>query len=642
MKKRISTAATVMTLMCCGSASADEPVMLADVVVTATRTDTATEKIGGTSVTVLNKEDITAKQQTTVEEVLKDVPGLDVVANGGPGTSTSIFLRGADSKNTLILVDGVMFNDPSSANRAADLGNLTTDNIERIEVIKGPMSALYGSNATGGVINIITRKGAGPPKSSFGMEGGSYNTWKEYAGSSGSIDHFNYSLNISHTDSDGFSIADHRNTRIPQAGNTSESDGWRNTTFSGRAGFEINPVFEVEATLRAMNSTVSLDNFGPGFSGDRFSSWPYTAQPDGRKNNHQDSEQYLGRLDVKNRLFDGFLKSDLYYQLSHQNRTGYNNDGNQSYDYLGENQETGWQGTLTMAKTNDLTLGTSYYRENMKSESSGINEQTSDTKSLWAGDQATLFDSLNLAAALRYDEHDRFGGKATYRIAPSYLIGSGTTLKASYGTGFRAPSLFELYSVYGNVNLRPEESRGWDAGLEQKAFDDTVVFGLTYFVMSFEDRIAYDFLTNTYQQATGETQSNGVETFVRYKPGNNLTLQADYTYTNTEDPAGSLLPRRPRNKFGIHGQYHIGKFGFNTDLRWAGRRDESPSAKDLNGKPVTTLDPYTVVNLAATYQLTDKVQLYGRIDNLFNEYYEEAWSYATPGRSAYAGIKMSF
>ena len=266
------------------------------------------------------------------------------------------------------------------------------------------MSALYGSNATGGVINIITRKGTGIPKSSFGIEGGSYNTWKEYAGSSGSIDRFNYSLNISHTDSDGFSIADNRNTYSPHAGNTSESDGWRNTTFSGRAGFEINPVFEVDATLRAMNSTVNLDNFGPGYTGDCFSSWPsYTAQPDGRKNNHQDSEQYLGRLDVKNRLFDGFLKSDLYYQLSHQNRTGYNNDGNQAYDYLGENQETGWQGTFTMTKTNALTLGTSYYREDMKSESSGINEQTSDTKSLWAGDLATLFDSLNLATALRYD-----------------------------------------------------------------------------------------------------------------------------------------------------------------------------------------------------------------------------------------------
>ena len=629
--------------MYCSSANAEEPVMLDDVVVSATRTDTTADKVGGTSVTVLNKEDIAAKHQTTVEEVLKDVPGLDVVSNGGPGTSTSIFLRGADVKNTLILVDGVMFNDPSSVDRSADLANLTTDNIERIEVIKGPMSALYGSNATGGVINIITQKGTGTPKSSFGVEGGSYNTWKEYAGSSGSIDRFNYSLNISHTDSDGFSIADNRNTRIPHAGNTSDSDGWRNTTFSGRAGFEINPTFEVAATLRSMNSTVNLDDFGPGYAGDRFSSsWPPAAQPFGRKNDHMDSEQYLGRLDVKNKLFDGFLKSDFYYQLSHQDRTGYDNDGNQSWDYLGENQETGWQGTFKVTKTNDLTLGTSYYRESMKSESSGINEQTSDTKSLWVGDQATLFDNLNLAIALRYDDHDRFGDKATNRIAPSYLIGSGTTLKASYGTGFRAPSLFELYSVYGNVNLKPEESRGWDVGLEQKVFGDKVICGLTYFVMNFEDRIAYDFLTNTYQQATGETKSNGVETFIRYKPDKNLTLQADYTYTNTEDPDGSLLPRRPRNKCGIHGQYHIGKFGFNTDLRWVGRREESTFAKDLNGNPVTSLDPYTVVNLAATYQLTDKVQLYGRIDNLFNEYYEEAWSYATPGRSAYVGVKMSF
>ena len=629
--------------MSCSTANAQEPVMLDDVVVTATRTAIPEDKVGGTFVTVITKEEIAAKQQSSVEEVLKDVPGVDVASNGGPGTSSSIFLRGADSKNTLILVDGVMFNDPSSPNRSADLANLTTDNIERIEVIQGPMSALYGSNATGGVINIITQKGTGAPKGSFGMEGGSYNTWKEYAESHGSIDRFNYSVNISHTDTDGFSIADNRNDRIPHAGNTAEDDGWRNTTFSGGTGFQINPTFEVAATMRYIKSTVSLDDWGSSYAGDRFSSsWPPAAEPNGGKNRHMDSEQYLGRFEVKNTLFDGFLKSSLYYQLSHQDRTEHDNDGNQSYDYLGESQETGWQGTFKVSRINHLTMGAAYYWESMKSVSSVINDRTADTGSVWVGDQATLFDSLNLATALRYDDHDRFGGKATYRIAPSYLFGSGTTLKASYGTGFRAPSLYELYApIYGNANLKPEESQGWDIGLEQKMLGDSVVIGLTYFVMNFDDAIEYDYLTSIYKQAMSTTRTNGVEAFIRYKPNKSLSLQADYTYTNSEDPAGSTLVRRPRNKFGIHGQYRISKFGFNTDLRYVGKRDESPYAADFNGNPVS-LDPYTVVNLGVTYQVTNTVQVYGRIDNLLNEYYEEAWSYATPGRSAYIGFKVTF
>ncbi len=626
----------------CGQALAEEPAIKIDnVVVTATRTDSTTDKIGGTSVTVLTKEDIAAQQQTSVKDVLKEVPGLDVVENGGPGTTANIFLRGADAKNTLILVDGVMFNDPSSTDRSANLANLTTDNIERIEVVRGPMSVLYGSNATAGVINIITKKGTGTPKSSFEVEGGSYNTWKEYGASSGSIDRFSYSVNLSHTGSDGFSVADNRNSLIPHAGNTSEKDGWENTSFSGRAGFQIRPAFEIAATLRAMQSTVDLDDFGPGYTGDRFSSWPYTAEPDRKKRKHTDSEQYLGRLDVNNTFFDGFLKSNFYYQLSHHNRTGYDNDGIRSYDYLGENQETGWQGTLALSTTNDLTLGTSFYQEDMKSESSGINEKTVDTKSVWGQEQLSFFDSLDLAAGLRYDNHDRFGGKTTFRIAPSYLIGSGTTLKASYGTGFRAPSLFELYSIYGNVNLQPEKSRGWDLGLEQRLSKDTIVCGLTYFALNFENRIAYDFLTNTYQQASGKTRTNGVETFVRWNPTPNLLLQANYTYTNTEDPAGNPLARRPRNKIGIQARYRYGKARFNTDVKWVGKRYENAGAMDLNGNPVTSLDPYTVVNLAVSYDLTETVQLYGRIDNLFDEYYEEAWSYATPGRAAYVGVKVS-
>jgi vitamin B12 transporter len=174
---------------------------LDEVVVTATRTPTTLERIGGSSVTVITAEDIEAKKYLNIKDIIKGAPNIDVVSNGGIGSSTSVFMRGADSKNTLILIDGIMVNDPSSIDRSANIANFTVDNIERIEIVRGPLSVLYGSNATAGVINIITKKGSGKPSYYAGAEGGSFNTWKAYGGTDGSFDKFNYSLAASYIDS---------------------------------------------------------------------------------------------------------------------------------------------------------------------------------------------------------------------------------------------------------------------------------------------------------------------------------------------------------------------------------------------------------------------------------------------------------
>lgn len=646
MKKKMSTGVALLLITAMHVPSHAEEVPVATtidaIVVTATRTETSVKKVGGASITVITQDEILAKQQNTVEEILKGTPGLDIVANGGMGTNTSIFLRGSDSKNTLILVDGIMFNDPSSANRNSNIANLTTDNIERIEIVRGPMSVLYGSNATAGVINIITKKGTGTPKTILGFEGGSYDTWKVYAGNSGGLDRFNYSLNFSYLDSNGFSTANDDNNDIPHAGNTSEDDGYENTTISAKANYEITPHFDLVATMRYMNSEVEQDDYGSGYIGDRFTPWPYTADPTGSKKRHTDSEQYLGRIDAKNKFLDDFLNSDFYYQFSKHDRQGYDNDGNKFYDFLGKSQEIGWQGTFAVSDSNDLTLGASLFEEKMESKSAGISQEDADITSFWLQEQVTILGNLELVAGLRYDDHDHFGNKTTYRIAPSYFTDFGTLLKASFATGFRAPSLYELYSTYGNVNLDPEKSKGWDAGFEQDLAEGSVLFGATYFSLTFEDRIAYDFLTSKYQQADGNTKTKGVETFVQWQSSETLSFLANYTYTDTKDPDGKRLARRPMHKISLGAQYRYKKALFNLDLRWVDDRDASSFAKDLNGNPVETLDSYTLVNISASYDLNDTVQVYGRIDNLFDEEYEEAWSYATPGLSGYAGIKMTF
>ncbi|MDG4477081.1 TonB-dependent receptor plug domain-containing protein [Thiovibrio frasassiensis] len=611
---------------------------LEELVITATRTPATVAQVGGSSVTVITAQEIEAKQQLTVEEVLKSAPGLNVVANGGLGTNTSVFIRGADAKNTLVLVDGIMFNDPSEANRGANLANLTTDNIERIEIVRGPMSVLFGSNATAGVINIITKKGKGRPGYYLGGEAGSHGTWKSYAGSSGAVERFNYALSLSRTEAQGFSTADDKNDRIPHAhGTTSEKDGWRNTTFSGKAGYLLTPDCDISALARSMNSRVDLDSTVSGYLQDNKIGSP--------QEKYIDSKELLSKFNVHNRFMDGELDANLYYQHTGKERIIINDSGRSLYN--GDSSEVGWQGTVTPVTANTVTLGLSYFAEEM--DSSGgfivIDKQTATVTSSWLQDQISLGERANVVVGARIDDHDRFGSAETYRVAPSYLFAAtGTTLKGAYGTGFRAPSLFELYAPgYGDSTLEAEKSTGWDAGVEQELPGERLTVGITYFQARFDNLIQFDTTTWKYSQATGESTTRGVESFARFSPSTALEVTLAYTYTDTEDAGGVRLTRRPLSKGSLSTSYRFSeKLRTNAELLWVGERDENGTAKDKDGNRVSTLAPYTVVNLAGSYALTASLDVYGRIDNLFNEQYEEAWSYATPGLSCYGGLKYHF
>ncbi|MFO7604801.1 MAG: TonB-dependent receptor [Desulfurivibrionaceae bacterium] len=619
-----------------------------EVVVTATRTATNLDKVGGSAVTVITAEEIEKKQPATVAEMLRTVPGLDVKSNGGRGTNTSIHLRGADNKNTLVLVDGIMYNDPSQANRGANIGSLTMDNVERIEIVRGPMSVLYGSNATAGVVNIITRKGRGKPTVSGGAEGGSYDTWKVFGDSSGSNRKFDYSVSAAHTESGGFSIADDDNDRIPHAGNTSEDDGWENTTLSARLGFAVTPDFKIDTVIRHLDSTVELDDYNGSYAGDRFASWfaptPNAPEPDGLKERRTESEQLFARINFHNSFLNGRLSSDLALQSARQDRDSFDNDGLPSYDFTGENREATWQGSVRIMESNLVSVGAGVIREEMNSDANAIVDKTAETLSVWGQDQIMIGEALDIVAGLRYDDHDRFGGKATYRLAPAYYLdATSTTFKAGYGTGFRAPSLYELFSFYGNETLGAEESEGWDLGVEQRLLAGRLSLGLTYFALNFDDRIDYDFALSQYAQQDGVTRTRGVETAAKFAATDSLDLGLTYTYTDTKDPDGARLVRRPLNKASIYATYYFGEKGsINCDLIWVDERDASPFAADGSGNPVGTLDSYALVNLAGRYLVAENLELYAKVDNLFDEYYEEAWSYATPGLSGYLGVRVKY
>jgi vitamin B12 transporter len=643
---------TAITGVSAGLAEDEAVTTMDQVVVSVTQTETTSAKIGGNSVTVITAKEIEEKNAHTVLELLKTVPGLFITSNGGMGTNASVFIRGADSKNTLVMLDGIVLNDPSSANRSADLSDINPDQVERIEVVRGAMSVMYGSNATAGVVNIITKKGGKDPEVTASVEGGSYGTWKTGGHASGAMNKLTYAVSGSYLSRDGFSIADKDNPRIPQNGNTDEKDGYDNLTLSGNLGFEFNDDFTLSSSLRYVDAQVDLDDYEGGYTGDNITStwvpdpvtgaWVNTLvpNPDGPTHKRSESERLMGQVGINNRFARGRVESILSYKFTRSDIQSYDNDNLPWYDYQGGTDEFSWQGNIDF-ENHVLSFGTGYFNEAMESFSSGVADIDTHTLSYWLQDQLFVGENLVLIAGARLDDHQSFGRKTTFRIAPAYEIPSThTRFKASFGTGFRSPSLYELFSAYGNPDLEPEKSRGWDLGVEQGFLDDQLTLGVTYWEMDFENRIDYDMLISKYNQLEGDTETRGVEISAAWTPVKGLFFNLNYTYTHTRDPEGNRLVRRPRNQVGLTASYRfLEKWQVGMDARWVGERAASPYAKDKDGLPANTLDDYSVVNLSGSCDISDRFQIFARVDNLFDKYYEDAFSYATPGLSGYIGLK---
>jgi len=606
------------------SAAETDTTELEEVVVTATKVPTAEREIGS-SVTVITEEEIKARGYTTAKEVLKGTLGLDVISNGGPGSQTSVFLRGANSYHTLILIDGMEMGDPSLVQRRFDLGNLTVDNIERIEIVRGPQSVLYGADAMGGVINIITKRGKKEPYVYAGVEGGSYDTFRQFAGVGAANEWANFSLAFSHIRTEGFSSAD---ADLP--GNK-EDDGWENFTVSSRLGVTPSDWLDMGVSFRFHDGWTELDS-GGGANQDV-------------EDYHENKQEVFVRPYIKAQAFDGLWEQVLVYGFTNHDRAYRDNPGGDS-DYEGEKHELSWQHNLYLHKTNTLTVGFEYENEAMKSVDpwGPPMDESAYTYSLFAQDQIKLFDISYTTLGVRWDHHKEFGDHATFRVTQAFVIDkTGTTVKGSIGTGFRAPSLYELYGPpwwgmpVGNPNLDPEESIGWDVGVEQSLFDELMTLGATYFHNRFDDLINYDYALGYVNIDDAETW--GIESFIEVLPFKDLSARVMYTYTHTEDEQGDPLLRRPAHKgsFNVCYRFLEGRGTANLDVLIVGERDDyNYYVGDVE------VDEYVVVNLSGSFKIHKYVELFARIENLFNEDYEEVYGYGTPGISAYGGIKLTF
>ena len=604
-----------------GMAAPTNEVTPQQVVVTATRVEQPLTSVGS-SMTVVDQAQLVERQCATVVDALREVPGLDVVQLGGAAGTVSTFIRGAASEQTLVLVDGVQINDPAGLGRGADLSQMPVQNIERIEVLKGPQSPLYGADAMGGVINIITKKGAGPVGGEVSAEAGSFNTFNEKAAVRGGTSNYNYSVGVSRQDSDGISSAAGKN------GNP-EKDGYRRTELSSKLGWTPADEFEANMILRWNQADYGYDDFMNG------------RPVDGDNQGAYDVVSLYG--EGKGKLLDGQWRPRVGGSWVSQSREDTSSVGNSTFDSLLQKLE--WQNDLYLGDANIVTAGIEAQQEAAEStyESAGyvdqFERQTARHQSAYAQDILTT-GPLTTTAGGRVDSYDSFGSESTWRLAPSYdVAATGTRFKGSYGTGFKAPSLFQLYSSYGSPDLDPESSKGWDAGVEQELAGNQFLVGVTYFENQFDNLIDYDFVTMKYGNVS-QAETRGVETFVVAKPVKALSVRAAYTYTDTENKlTGEQLLRRPRNKASLDTTYDVtAKLKGTVSVSYVGERMDEDFATYMT----TPLDGYLLVNLYASYDVRKNMTLFGRVENLFDEEYEPAIGYGSPGRAGYGGVKVTF
>jgi len=585
----------------------------------------------GSDVTVITGDEIERKQERTLPSALKDVPGLNVVQTGGSVGQTSVFIRGTNSNHTKVLVDGIDVTDPSTPNGAFDFSQIPTWDIERIEVLRGPQSGLYGSDAIGGVINIVTKTGKGPAQFNGMAEGGSYATFNQAAGVSGSQGRANYNFNVVHLRTADLPVTP---SDLLQPGEARNDDFYSNKNYSGKVGAQLTDNFSVSAVGRYVDTLTRTTS-------DTFSIAPFTGVPEGTQSPTW-THDFFTRGEAKLLSFDGALENSFGVAYTHYLRSNVDIDPNNlPSTESGGRAKLNWLGTLHLAEERTVVLGLEDETDRLANK--GLTPNVRD-RAGFAELHTLIVPRLYGTASVRVDDNSNFGQAATWRVAPAYSVPvTDTLLKASYGTGFKAPTLFQLYvGTSANRNLQPEKSRGWDAGFEQPLSGDQVRFGATYFHNRIKDLITFGPAPAFQNLNINQATTYGVETFVSYKPTATLDLRADYTYTVARnDNTGSELVRRPENKASLQASWTpwqpltlSGEILYTST--WLDSTRDNPTIFTAQAAP------YTLVNLDGEYRVTSNATFFGRINNLLDRHYQEPLGFLQPGLTAIAGIRVSW
>lgn len=632
-KNIVSLIGSFIVLFCVNGYSQEQNYDLGPIVVTATKTEIYQEQVGVTTRIVTNDE-LEKAGLITVDEALRVLPGVSVSKTGATGGVTSVYLRGAKPGHILVLIDGVEVNDPMGIDRGFDFTHVLIDNIDRIEILQGPQSTLYGSDALGGVINIITKKGEGPLNGTLRNGGGSFHTMDTNLNLNGVYKQTNYSFSFSRFYTGG----------VSQAAHGVEKDKYENYTISSLLGYDFSDTVQLKFTMRYTDVDSAFDDASFDDDNNNISHWKNLAV----------KAQFIHEI-------TDFWNHTLSASYSNINRKYYDDDSFDSWEfnnyediwYKGNTRKIEWQhnfipvdwSTTTAGFEYEQEQGHSYYYLNSKwfpLYESKFGIRTVDNKGFYLQNQFSFGESLFITPGIRMDDHETFGNYWTKRVAFAYVFKkTNTHFKANWGTGFKAPSLYQLYSDYGDSLLKPEKSNGYDFGFEQKLLQDKVSFGATYFYNKFKDLIDYNLTTWKYYNV-GAAITKGVEIVAKYTPVNWLAFGINYTYLRTKDlySCDELL-RRPKHSvnFDINWKFSP-KTNFNVSVAYVGNRHDV----DTTVWPSTAvlLKQRTQVNLFYSYDIRENMQVFIKAKNIFDDRRYEIYGYNSEPRGFYAGMKVKF
>jgi vitamin B12 transporter len=580
------------------------------IVVTATRAETAADEVGSAG-TVITRAQLDALRQPTLLEALRLVPGLEIAQAGGPGRTAGAFLRGASTAQTLVLLDGVRLNDPNTG--AFDFADLRTDEVERIEILRGPQSTLYGSEAMGGVINIITRRGRDRTSGEAVAEVGSLEAGRLRVSASGASRRFDWRLGGGRERTDEAWAAD------PDRDNP-ERDPAERTSFDGVFGAELPGGGRAELSLRAADARAALDGF------------TYGVGPTDDPNWRQRRRIVVGGVRVDLPVTDRWRQS-LRLGATDEELRG--DDPDTPYNVFavdGRVAELTLQSDVSLSRDDVLIVG--YTRRDDRGRNPGNYDERLTTDSLFLDNRWAWRERLFVTAGVRLDDHSTFGRETSYRVTAAAKL-AGARLHGSAGTGFRAPSLVDLYfPYYGNPGLQPETSTGWDLGAAVTLAGGRVEADLTVFGNRFDNLIAFDYATFLAANIAS-ARSRGAELSVDVLAADALRLAATYSFTDSEDLAtGASLPRRPRHRATIAGTFQPGG-------PWRGALTVVAVRDRLDAGGVTLPD-YVRVDGTLEVRVSGWARAYLRLANLFDADIEEVAGYWSPGFAATLGFALDF
>lgn len=624
-----------------------------ELVITATRSPLDIAR-AGSAISVISSEQITAYGARNVADALRLTPGVDVSEQGGTGGISIVRVRGSEAGQTLVLVDGIRVGDPSSTAGEFNFASIAMTDIDRIEVLRGPQSALYGSDAMGGVVNIIMRKGSRTPSRSVTIEGGSYGTIFTRAEMSGATDVTSYAFAISGLHTDGFSGYGYRIPRI-EANYPSGMERDKSDKFGGSA--------RISHRIGDLNLDFGLSRHQLRFRYDD----PSAYDPDPKKQialrdtsfNRLQSDVTVASLKASMDSFDGRLRNAFTLFGNWNNRTSFDSS---CYDAIAgvtvqcrnlfNSRRFGleYQGDIKLGALGTLIVGARTEREEAENRQDGVGGAafslqplagSQSIHSAFALHQFSLGSRLDVSLGARVDSVENVDVFPTWRATVAYrLFETDTKLRASAGTGAKAPSLYQRFSEYGNLGLKPEENIGFDVGVDQRLFEGRVNLSATWFDTKYKNLIDIDWASWPFRYYNiAAARIKGLETSAELilVPGE-WKARLSYTYSEAiNESSGQPLPRRPQNKGGVSLTYTgIPKVELEARAIFVGERLDSAFA------PGVFNSGYVRVDVRGNYRINENLQAFARFENITNERYEEVLNYGVAGRSVYAGLKVSW